>query len=181
MAAGDFDANGIWQYGSSDPLYPFAALLNKLADSVTDVVGDILSSRDAAWVAWTPALTASITAPTLGTGSITEGRYRVQGKTVHVTGTIRFGTASVAAGSGTYRLSLPVAPSLAFRSNSLGIGTVLMRDANTSSAQVAAPDGINAGYVTLWAHGGTGNVGAAAPWTWAAQDRMSFAFTYEKD
>jgi len=58
---------------------------------------------------YTPALTATTTNPTLGTGSTAVGRYKQNGKDVSGWATIKFGSGG-SAGSGTYEISLPVAP-----------------------------------------------------------------------
>lgn len=38
MAVGSYDANGIWQYGESDNISPFATTLNKLASSASSAI-----------------------------------------------------------------------------------------------------------------------------------------------
>ena len=59
---------------------------------------------------WVPVLTAVTTNPTLGTGSSATGRYTENGKLVQGWARILFGTSGTAAGSGEYRISLPVPP-----------------------------------------------------------------------
>lgn len=57
---------------------------------------------------YTPVVTASTTNPTLGANSIQNGRWTRIGREIHVTGFVNFGGAGFAAGSGDYRVSLPV-------------------------------------------------------------------------
>jgi hypothetical protein len=78
--------------------------------------------------AYTPALTAVTTNPTLGTGSYQEGRYQVIQKRAFVEGAIFFGTSGAAAGTGNYRISVPSAVSI--RSNNAPIGYGLFYDAS---------------------------------------------------
>lgn len=66
-------------------------------------------STPGAWTAWTPALTAATTNPTLGSGSVQEGSYMQLGKLVIAHFNIQFGSSGQNAGSGEYRISLPVA------------------------------------------------------------------------
>lgn len=44
MATGSLDSNGIWIYGEDDSEATFSALLNKLGDSTSDVVGGLKTS-----------------------------------------------------------------------------------------------------------------------------------------
>jgi hypothetical protein len=78
--------------------------------------------------AYTPALTAVTTNPTLGTGSFAEARYQLLQKRVFVEGAIFFGSAGAAAGTGAYRISVPSAISI--KSNNAAIGYGLFYDAS---------------------------------------------------
>lgn len=62
------------------------------------------------WTAWTPVISSATTSPTLSDDAshITEGRYLRVGSLVIARGQIKAGTSGVNAGSGTYRLELPV-------------------------------------------------------------------------
>jgi hypothetical protein len=75
-----------------------------------------------AWTAYTPALTAATTNPTLGTASRASGGYTKQGKTVNFWFAIVFGTSGFTAGSGAYRVSLPLPPVLWTDSPPIGVG-----------------------------------------------------------
>lgn len=60
------------------------------------------------WTSYTPVVTGATTNPTLGTGSVVEGRYVQNGTIVTCWFGIQFGTSGTAAGSGEIRVSLPV-------------------------------------------------------------------------
>lgn len=60
-----------------------------------------------AWTNYTPTLTATTTAPTLGTGGFVKGRYRFNGPCIEGLIWIYTGTGSPGAGNGIYYLSLP--------------------------------------------------------------------------
>jgi hypothetical protein len=67
MATGANDKNGIYQYGEDDPVSPFSTLLNKLASSVSSVVGAIRNDIS----------TLQTTATSLSQRLNTKGGYRV--------------------------------------------------------------------------------------------------------
>lgn len=143
-----------------------------------------------AFDSYTPTLTASTTSPTMGSGSSLTGYYKRLGRRVEGYAVVMFGSSGVAAGSGYYGLSLPVAP--VNRNQPIGIGYVFDQDDNSrfmiASAVISTP---------LWAAAtakcilvvtnaagegfGTGDnpVGAACPWTWAENDQMIVNFSYE--
>ena len=78
--------------------------------------------------AYTPALTAVTTNPTLGTGSYQDGRYQLLQKRAFVEGAIYFGSSGAAAGTGAYRISVPSAVSI--KSNNAPIGYGLFYDSS---------------------------------------------------
>lgn len=92
------------------------------------------------WVAYTPTITASTTNPGLGAGGAIAGAYATLngGKTVVWRVRIDSGT-SPTAGSGTYRISLPVAPA----ASAVGLGTVFITDAITTGAVTYDGTGAN--------------------------------------
>lgn len=140
----------------------------------------VLVGGHAAWVTYTPTLTASTTSPTLGTGSSATGAYWRDGRLCHVQASVTFGSSGVNAGSGSYRLSLP------FTGGSRAQNVVGTFWAVDSSAAAWAT-----GFVTLAAAGtyvtfgyNTDTFFASsilnnAPWTWAASDSLSMSITYE--
>lgn len=80
------------------------------------------------WTAWTPTLTAVTTNPTLGSGATATGRYiELDTGLIIARFTIQFGSSGVGAGSGEYRLSLPV-------------------NAETAQMTAAAPMGFASGF-----------------------------------
>jgi hypothetical protein len=133
------------------------------------------------WTAYTPALTAATTNPTLGTGSTTTGAYVQIGKFVIANFRIGFGSSGAAAGSGSYRVSLPVAGNTAH--NSKIAGTLYFGD---NSANV-----VRLGSSLFWISSTTVSlridstsaalyeVTNSNPWTWANDDAISGMFFYE--
>ncbi len=105
-----------WVNGSSrtDNL---AAAINDLAIAVNTIL-----PLGTGFVAYTPALTATTTNPTLGTGSVATGRYFQFGKFVIANFAIKFGTSGTNAGSGAYRVSLPTPCTALANTNSFVIG-----------------------------------------------------------
>lgn len=141
-----------------------------------------MNSIGAAWESWTPALTASTTNPTLGSGSFAGGKYTRINKLVIATFTIRFGT-SPNAGSGTYRVSVPVtaASTQLYYQNELG--QVLIRDDSTQ-VQYQATSYLNTTTTLELAYSATYggalvNVAHNAPWTWTTNDTLSGIIIYE--
>lgn len=130
----------------------------------------------AAWETWTPALTASTTNPTLGTGSVQAGRYgRIQ-KTVYGQAVIAFGTAGAAAGTGFYFVSLPITAQNAVAT--IGSGWIL--DSSTSLVRhvILYSDTVNR--AAMWIDNSANfAVSATNPWAWAASDQIRVDFCYE--
>ena len=130
----------------------------------------------AAWETWTPALTASVTNPTLGTGSTITGRYgRVQ-KTVFGNARIIFGTSGVAAGSGFYYVSTPITAQAA----GPAAGSGWLFDASTFLLRQVEVGLDTTGRFGLYIDNTTSyGVAAGVPWTWAASDQIIISFQYE--
>lgn len=129
-----------------------------------------------AWTTWTPVLTANTTNPTLGTGSTITGSYMRVGRNITARCNIKFGSSGVNPGSGTYHISLPVTP----KTLSVGrhVGSCWGWDASATNYN----DGVVISDVpptTVTPILGGNAVTSAAPWTWAANDELSFALTYE--
>lgn len=133
---------------------------------------------------FTPVLTASGVNPTLGTGSVQNGRWVALGKLIHATGRIIFGAGGgAAAGNGSYAISLPhnwaapVPDTLA--------GWVRLKD--SSSGNILTTFARFSGgattfvmlYPTVWPAGPEQPVTDAAPWVWAASDELHFNIVYE--
>ena len=135
-----------------------------------------LNTIGAAWETWTPALTASTTNPTLGTGSTAAGRYGRINKTVFGNCRIFFGTSGVSAGSGFYFVSLPV--------TAQGVGVVAgsgyVYDASTGLVRHVSIAIDSTSRVALYLENQTNYaVSSTNPWTWAASDQIQFSFEYE--
>jgi hypothetical protein len=145
------------------------------------VAGNVLTAAQlntigAAWETWTPALTASTTNPTLGTGSTAAGRYGRINKTVFGQLLIQFGTASVAAGTGFYFVSLPITAQAS--GPTIGSGYILDNSTSLLRHVVAVLDSTSR--MALWLENSTNfAVAAGNPWTWAASDSIRVDFQYE--
>lgn len=135
------------------------------------------------WTAYTPVLTASTTNPTLGTGSTASGYYSQFGKFVFYRFYIAFGTSGVNAGSGTYRISLPVNASTAGGAGPTTIGSMFIFDSSTSNAYTGMMGNVaNQTYISdiYYAQGGAlAALAHNAPWTWAASDQIRGSLVYE--
>lgn len=150
-----------------------------------------ISSGVPAWVAaggptytdWTPALTAASTNPTLGSGSTAAGRYAQTGDLVHAVGCITFGTSGTNAGSGNYRVSLPVNMRAPVNNDGNVVGYAYLLDSSTSNVRFAILRYVSASTVAVAYDSSTSWLSVAhnAPWAWAASDRIEFALTYEAD
>lgn len=132
------------------------------------------------WTSFTPTLTASTTNPTLGTGSGAVGGYSIWGKTVFYRFNIQFGTSGTNAGSGTYRISVPV------NSNqpSSPQGSIFLFDSSTGNGLVAGTMFVetSATWIDIFYQSGTttyAQVGSAGPWAWAASDQIRGTIIYE--
>ena len=134
------------------------------------------------WQAYTPVLTAVTTNPTLGTGSTVTARYQRQYGLVTYQGFILFGTAGTAAGSGAYRISLPVTAQTGIHKRRMSI--VNAYDASAGhhcimSAQLVTSTTMEAIFSNTWPLGNYTEMGASQPMTWAASDEIAFSVTYE--
>lgn len=131
------------------------------------------------WTTYTPTLTASTTNPTLGSGSTVFGSYSQVGKIVTVKFMFIFGSSGTNAGSGTYRVSLPVTPV----GDSIPSGNIFIFDSSTSNAWTGCMGSIqSAGYMDqIWyASGGAlASVSESNPMAWSASDQIRGLITYE--
>lgn len=135
-----------------------------------------LNQIGAVWETWTPALTASTTNPTLGTGSNVAGRYARINKTVYGDAWILFGTSGVNPGNGFYFLSLPIAAQNVVPP--IGMGWIL--DSSTSLLRHVVAQMDTTSRVGLWLENTTNfSVSHFNPWTWAATDQIRISFQYE--
>jgi hypothetical protein len=139
---------------------------------------------DVAWASYTPTLTASTTSPTLGVASVITGFWERTGRTVRGRVNIVFGTSGVVAGSGTYRVLLPVAPEPAASATTqipIGVGYLIDQGSGLLKLCVLRVNTTGT-YAEMMVHDVGGSaVTDAAPWTWAANDRLHLSFEYEAD
>jgi hypothetical protein len=126
---------------------------------------------------YTPVLTASITNPTLGTGSTQFGAYAtVNGMCVGY-GSIIFGTSGAAAGSGNYRVSLP----LTGVGSEYSIGGGRIRDASAGYVAYVLEVGFDGTANRMNFQFGNGvalSVNANNPITFDNGDQIFFQFQY---
>ena len=142
-------------------------------------------AQTGAWRSWTPSLTASTTNPTLGTASRAEGIYVKLGRLVVANFVIQFGTSGTNAGSGFYRINLPVAAAQQLTN----VGDYVLGDVrlfnfgpNEEARVQASMNSI--GFLTMsypdaWPVGTFTSVGDAAPWAWSTSDSMRGVLIYE--
>lgn len=140
---------------------------------------------------WTPNVTGNVSDPNFGNGGnfAQTGWWTIDPLTGWADAEffIRFGTAGVSAGSGTYNIELPWEiellanqPNDAVRGLSTPLGTGTIRDNSNIAASTDvhilaknAAGGPNGGaQVQMLVMGGGVFVGSAAPWTWNTSDAM---------
>ena len=144
-----------------------------------------------AYTAYTPTLTATVTNPTLGSGSSAVGYYKRVGRWVDGYAVITFGSSGVAAGSGYYGLLLPVQPvdriqpmrgvgfayddsdQYRFVVATAAVIPVLWA-ASTSKAVLLQSNVATEGFAN-----GHNPIGAAVPFAWSANDQLAITFEYE--
>jgi len=137
-----------------------------------------------AWQTYVPALTASTSNPTLGAGPVQLGRYSQVGKTITCQGKIVFGAGSTA-GTGTYRIGLPVPANIAaWNDRRIGQATIYQSSSGNQAMTFAALDPAGGGfftlaYLTALPASNAISVASAAPWAWAAGDSLWWSVTYE--
>jgi hypothetical protein len=134
------------------------------------------------WTAYTPALTGSITNPTLGSGSTAVGFYMRVGKIVWVRFLIAFGTSGAAAGNGNYAVSLPVS-SVSYDAR-VPVGVARLNDdsaATIANVFIHLPSTtvFQFRFPTAWPTGALQGANQASPWNWAASDSLAGELFYE--
>jgi hypothetical protein len=162
MFAYTSDTNTLW-------LYDGAAWVSAINASSLNAIGT--------YTTYTPVLTASVTNPVLGTGSFASGNYATINKICVGAGQIYFGSSGASAGSGEYKISLP----LAGEGGSNVVGSGKLRDASAGFVAYLlsfAYDGTASRMGIQWGSGNALNVTAASPITFGASDQISFNFVY---
>ena len=123
--------------------------------------------------AYTPTWTGSVSNPAIGDGTI-KGHYTREGRTVTATVTLTMG-ATTTYGSGLWRVSVPFTKAAI---DPISIGAVYMVDDGTTyRVGTCMLDG-GSDSVYLVADSSSGLVNATTPFTWAANDSLSFTVTY---
>jgi len=133
-----------------------------------------MNSIGAVWEAYTPAWTGSTTNPSVGSGFI-EGRYCRLQTLIIVSGLVIPG-AGWQAGSGTYRVSLPVNA----LSTNAPIGYATLLDASAGYAAYFGPAIRQSATTAEFRIGnGAGLWSPSVPITLAQSDQMRFTLIYE--
>lgn len=127
-------------------------------------------------VPYTPTLTSSGgTQPVLGTGGSAVGEWSQNGSMIDYRARIDFGSAGVVAGSGDYRISLPIPADSDWPPGAVGWARLADLSAAARQNRWAVLDGSTR---LIMQDAGGGNVGGAVPWAWAATDWMIVAVRY---
>lgn len=142
----------------------------------------VLTQTYGQWQTYTPALTASVSNPVLGTGGTAFGRYLQIGTLCNVEIQISFGSSGVSAGSGIYYVSVPVS----FGASAFTyarVGTVLLFDSSTVAVRLGMCERDSSNNrLEMYADGlaaAATLVTESTPWAWAANDQIHLVFTYE--
>lgn len=130
------------------------------------------------WAAYVPVLTAVTTNPTLGSGSIAEGRWRDTGHELIVDVYIKFGASGVNAGNGQYRISLPANISTAGTARL--VGNCGLYDASAASYVAGAVSRQATDKVQLLLPSAGVIAAHNVPWAWAANDELSLRIIAER-
>ena len=138
------------------------------------VLDQIEALTSPGYTSYTPAWTATGTAPAIGNAVVT-GRYRrsTDSDLVRVEFNIVFGTTSTY-GTGTYRFSLPVAASTTAQTTTVGIAYLL------DSGTIVRPG--STGFIsstTISIASDSGEVGQTVPYTWTTSDQIRVTLEYE--
>lgn len=135
--------------------------------------------------AWSPTLTATDANPALGSEGdfIRDGVWSRIGNVVVVSVRLRFGSSGTSAGSGFYRISLPVPASAAYPvTGGIGVGpqcgVATLRRQSPFQAVVGSVQLTNLTNVQINIPGSVGTVRESAPWTWASGDAISLSAAY---
>ncbi|WP_242892419.1 hypothetical protein [Actinomadura litoris] len=137
-----------------------------------------VSTGGPAWTSYTPVLTATTTNPTLGTGSVREGAWYRNGRMVVVRANIKMGTSGVSAGSGTYRVSVPVVAKTLTIGNHQGSCENFDDSANDAHDGVCRiTGGTSWNTVELIVNDVVWT--SSSPFVLAANDYLGFTITYE--
>jgi hypothetical protein len=147
---------------------------------VTDLTSALAAKLDTpgAWTQYTCTLTASTTNPNLGATGSAVGYYVQIGKIVHFRAYVSFLSTGISAGSGTYRIALPVNAATATIDRVVGGGWAY--DASLGDLWLCNAIVRAAGYVSMQITSTTVfNLTEASPMAWASGDGINITGTYE--
>lgn len=166
---------------TSNPIYVFRA--DARPDAAIEVTTDGTTWRSIPMStnlqSFTPVLAASTTSPTLGTGSSVAGQYVQTGDPwVEGNGTIDFGTAGAAAGSGTFTLSLPVAGTSAAVTNGDLVGDAGFFDSSGGRFYICKLRIVTATTARLVEVSAGTFVSSSSPVAVAINDVINYSFGY---
>jgi len=161
-----------------------------LSEEYRRIAGAWVSAFDPATYTYTPALTASTTNPSLGSGGnfLQEGKYRyLPGGEVEARVRLRFGTTGATAGSGPYAVSLPVAADTSYYTitpdSTLGgpIGIAALNDNTNAPAATNCVVELNNSTGVRFVSVGSGLLRLSENnlWTWGASDIITFIVRYK--
>ena len=107
-----------------------------MANPFPFVAGNVLTAAEmngiGEWTSYTPVLTATVTNPTLGTAATATGSYARIQNLIIANFEFFFGTSGFSAGSGDYRVSLPVTASAVSLFYGASIGQTSFYDSSTN-------------------------------------------------
>lgn len=144
------------------------------------------SIRNSVFGTYTPALTASIVNPNLGTTGTAVGRWHRTGHLITGWAEFDFAGTGVLAGSGSYQINLPFPFDASFNPTGTTQGPIVgigrLRDESTAANRqnvavsiFAAPD------IVLMRQAGSTFVTDSDPFIWATGDRININFSYVAD
>lgn len=134
---------------------------------------------------YTPVLSSSGTAPSLGNGSTRLGHFQRVGDQVHYEFDITFGSSGSSNGSGTYTVSLPFTMDKTALGTTGSVGRVYIYDSSTNNRGYVDVRASNSGnelvmsYVTAYPTGLNTLVDSVTPWTWGNGDAIRGSVTYK--
>jgi hypothetical protein len=158
------------------------------ADARADSLLEISSDAGVTWrtvalgtgqIAYVPTLTSTGTNPTMGTGATAVGSYNQVNAWVSGYGELVAGTSGFAAGTGAYRVLLPIATTAAGVTAGRVVGQGTMFDASAGTfVETFILVASTTTTATMIYTGGT-TIGATAPVVPANNDQWRFSFGYE--
>ena len=129
------------------------------------------------WGSWTPVLTSAGTHPNIGSDGVRGGRFLLRpDNTVEASAFWQFGASGSSAGTATYLITLPIAPSTTLTYGVLG--SFYAYDSSASAFAQGLVIRYDATRAQMLVAGG-GLLSASAPWAWANGDVLITQYRYE--